>query len=311
MNNLGPAKFEKGSQYGWYHREPNVSGGFFHTYDNFLPGKDKPRKIHVFLPNDYETSGEYFPVLYFNDGNTTFWPGGLAGKSWRVGETLSKLWDNQAVRKVIVVAVHPIDRFYEYTHQYWAPSYNYGGLDEYSKYLATTIKGFIDKNYRTLSSAEETAIIGSSHGGLAAFYIANACPEQFGKCVAMSPSFWIGLDTNGGFKPIENSKLIEVLGETLKDKKKRPIIWMDWGLKRDGGAHNFLIELLATKKSKEMLQLLTTSYDYKLNKDIFVFEDSIGGHDEDAWAYRFELVMKAFYGKKETAPVVPFSPMKV
>jgi len=288
-------KFFKGGQTAWYHRDPIAPGGFFHTYDALQIDKEKPRKLHIFLPNDYESSSEVYPVLYFNDGNTTFWPGGLASKSWKVGETLSKLYEANAVRKVIVVAVHPVDRNYEYTHQYWAPMYTYGGLDEYANYLAKIVKGFVDQNYRTIPSPEESTIIGSSHGGLAAFYIANAHPEQFGRAVCMSPSFWVGLDSSLGFKPIESSKLIEALGETLKDKKRRPQLWIDWGMKRDGGAHNFLIELLAAKKGKEMFNLLISTYDYKLNKDIFVFEDPIGGHDEDAWAYRFELVVKSFY----------------
>jgi hypothetical protein len=90
----------------------------------------------------------------------------------------------------------------------------------------------------------------------------------------------------------------QCLGETLKDKKRRPQVWIDWGLKRDGGVHNFLIELLVTKKSKEMINILVNTYDFKLNKDLFVFEDPIGGHDEDAWAFRFELVLKAFFSRK-------------
>jgi predicted alpha/beta superfamily hydrolase len=88
--------------------------------------------------------------------------------------------------------------------------YTFGGLDEYANLMATRIKGFIDKNYRTAAEPENTTIIGSSHGGLASFYIANAYPEQFGRAVAMSPSFWVGLDSTLGFKPIENSKLVEV-----------------------------------------------------------------------------------------------------
>ena len=38
-------------------------------------------------------------------------------------------------------------------------------------------------------------ILGSSHGGLAAFYTATQYPEQFRCVAALSPSFWVGLDS--------------------------------------------------------------------------------------------------------------------
>lgn len=65
------------------------SAGFFHTFDAisvYKPNGEKypPRKVHIFVPRNYEGSNQRYPVVYFNDGNTTFWPGGLANKSWKV-----------------------------------------------------------------------------------------------------------------------------------------------------------------------------------------------------------------------------------
>jgi len=34
-----------------------------------------------------------------------------------------------------------------------------------------------------------------------------------------------------------------------------------------------------------------------MQTELFVFEDPIGGHDELAWGYHFQLYMLAFFGK--------------
>jgi hypothetical protein len=34
-----------------------------------------------------------------------------------------------------------------------------------------------------------------------------------------------------------------------------------------------------------------------VERDLFYFEDPIGGHDERAWAHRFELFLRKFFGR--------------
>ncbi|WP_041392466.1 hypothetical protein [Pleurocapsa sp. PCC 7327] len=54
-------QFTKGGQEGWFY-DRGYWGGFFHTYDNLQVGRewDKPRKVHIFLPRNYEISQEHF-----------------------------------------------------------------------------------------------------------------------------------------------------------------------------------------------------------------------------------------------------------
>jgi len=108
----------------------------------------------------------------------------------------------------------------------------YGGVDDYNNYIVNYIKPFIDRNYRTLSDAKHTVIVGmiltfdlyvrtstfvgSSHGGLAAFHMALSHPTIFGMAICMSSSFWVGLDWLIGsnltnlFCSLERSALIQV-----------------------------------------------------------------------------------------------------
>ena len=279
------------------------AAGFFHTYNHFqTKGALYPqRKIHVFLPRDYEMSGRRYPVLYMNDGDTTFFKGGLANQSWEVASTLSDLYEKQAISELIVVAIYPVDRNREYTHVPWNGP-DCCELEPYTQCVADFIKPFIDRSYRSLPEPGQTMILGSSHGGLAAFYIANRRPEVFGFAGALSPSFWVGLDQAYDFpyvKPspgssIKGSQLIVAVHNTLADPRRRPKLYLDWGLVRTGGPHNEYIEERAAARGREMVELLQSEYGYVIGKDLFVYEDPLGEHTEQSWGRHMPLILEYF-----------------
>jgi pimeloyl-ACP methyl ester carboxylesterase len=285
-------QFSKGGQVGWYY-DLGHTGGFFHTYDLFkvAGSQDAPRTVHVFLPRDYENSPERFPVIYMNDGDTAFFPGGAVKKSWNMAEVLSQLYAKNQLRQVMVVAVYPLNRDREYTH---APVRDHDccGLDRYSDYIANAVKGFFDANYRTLPDAQHTMVLGSSHGGLAAFYTATKYPDQFRKVGALSASFWVGLDSNPSIselpflRSLESSTLLDLARPTLQNPDKRLKIYMDWGLVRNGGRHNSLIENMTTMRGREMRDLLMDKFGYHMNENLFVVEDPNGEHSEESWSRR-------------------------
>jgi pimeloyl-ACP methyl ester carboxylesterase len=299
-------KFTLGGQEAWYHDRGHWAG-YFHTYDNFQVGGsgDKPRKVHVFLPRDYEISQKPYPVIYMNDGDTAFFPGGAYQKTWNMAGILSRLYLSNQIHKVIVVAVCPLNRDYEYTH---APVWDrqWGGLDEYANYLANAVKGFIDYHYKTIPDPDKTLILGSSHGGLAAFYTATQYPDRFGCVAAFSPSFWVGLDSTidislyqltGNFfgGSLDLSALLFAATDTLSNPSKSPKIYMDWGLIREGGFHNEFIEERATARGREMRDLLINKFGYQEQENLFVVEDSLGQHIEESWAGRLENALKIFF----------------
>ncbi len=298
--------FTIGGQNGWYHDQGHWAG-YFHTYDDFLVDStdSKPRTFHVFLPRDYEYSHELYPVIYMNDGDTAFFSGGNYYKTWNMGQILTRLYVTNQIHRVIVVAICPLDRNYEYTH---APikEGNWGGLEDYSDYVASGVKGFIDDNYRTFKTADKSMVLGASHGGLAAFYTAIKYPEKFRCVAALSPSFWVGLDSmidpcfldlSGDLLgSLEYSALIFAGLNTLQDPQLQPKIYLDWGLIREGGHHNSFIEARATVRGREMRDLLINKFGYRYNENLFVVEDPIGQHSEESWSGRMESVLQNFFG---------------
>ncbi|RYE93148.1 MAG: alpha/beta hydrolase, partial [Myxococcales bacterium] len=194
---------------------------------------------------------------------------------------------NEAPR-LLIVALHPVDRDREYTHAPWFPGRPYGGLEAYAAHVAGPVRDWVDASYPTVPDPRLTAAVGASHGGLAAFYTAARHPGRFGLVGAQSPSFWVGRGDDGSSirSPLGPSELMHRLGPALRDRAARPTVWIDWGLNGDGGRHG----------AREMAELLRDDYAYTPGSDLFTFEDPPAGHDEDAWAYRFPAMMRALYG---------------
>lgn len=295
----------RSEQRGWVHDEGHPAG-LFHTYDNLDVGYGfAPRKVHVFLPRHY-AAGERYPVVYFHDGDTSFWPGGVGKNTWDVGGVLSVMAGR--VAEVIAVAIHPLDRNAEYTHVDWSHGHRtWGRLIDHADYVADGVKGFIDANYPTVRSASANAIVGSSHGGLAAFWTATRRPDAFGNAGCFSPSFFSGLDSLvRGPRPtlLASSALVAGAAAVLGDPSVRPRLWLCWGMRRDGGEHNAVVEALAARRGAEMAHLLEHTYGYRRGEgrtatptdaELFVASDPNHGHDEDAWRVRFGWMMRALF----------------
>ena len=290
-----------GGQRAWAHDEGHRAGTF-HTFDALDVGtRFLARKVHVFLPRGYEHGERRFPTVYLHDGNTAFWRGGVAWQTWDVAGRLSELADR--VQDVIVVAVHPVVRDAEYTHVDWAQGQRpWGQLPAHVDYLADEIVGFIDANYRTSKAPADRAIVGSSHGGLAAFFSATRRPDVFGKAGCLSPSFFSGLDSlvdgSVGEGTLRDSPLVDDVADLLDDASRRPWLWLCWGMRRDGGEHNAIVEALAAVRGLEMADLLVEEFGYEAGRELFITVDANGGHDEPAWRRRFGLMMQAFFPRE-------------
>ena len=82
---------------------------------------------------------------------------------------------------IVVAATCTKDRFDEY-----APTPK-GAL--YRKFLIEKLKPFIDQTYRTLPDRENTAVMGSSMGGLASFLLVWYHADVFSMAGCLSPAF--------------------------------------------------------------------------------------------------------------------------
>ena len=158
-----------------------------------MPQLGRTRRVWLYLPPGYATSGRRYPVLYLQDGQNVFDALTSFSGEWGVDEALNLLSTNgQDPTGCIVVAIDNGGgaRLNEYSP--WRnSSLNSGGQgDLYLDFLVQTLKPYIDTNYRTLTTREHTGIAGSSMGALIATYAALRHPAVFGKVGVFSPAYW-------------------------------------------------------------------------------------------------------------------------
>lgn len=156
----------------------------------YMPQFNRYRRIWLYLPPDYETSGKDYPVLYMHDGQNLFDAATSFAGEWEVDETLNDLFaEGKDVPIVVGIDNGGSDRIDEYTP--W-PNGTYGGGDGdlYAQFIVETLKPYIDENYRTKPGREFTGVMGSSLGGLISHFIGIKYQDVFSKSGIFSPSYW-------------------------------------------------------------------------------------------------------------------------
>ena len=225
------------------------------------------RDIIIWLPPSYSTSHKRYPVIYMQDGQNLFNPQtSFIGYDWKVDETLTKLLLNNEIEEVIIVGIYNTkDRLEEY-------NYFTSKGKNYAQFIIQELKPHIDDNFRTKHIAQDTAIMGSSLGGLFSFQLVWNLPEVFGKAGCLSNSFWI--DNKAVFPMVEN--------DLRKNKEIK--LYLDCG--------NCETELI--DDNTRMFNLLD-EIGYKENLKWHVEEGAV--HSEVDWAKRLHIPLKFLFGK--------------
>jgi len=156
----------------------------------FIPQLNRYRRIWIYLPVSYETSGKKYPVLYMHDGQNVFDDSTSFSGEWGVDETLDTL--ETKTKETIVVAIDNggDKRINEYS-PYDMQRFGKGEGDLYVDFLVKTLMPYINKNYRTKKYGRNTYLAGSSMGGLISFYAILKYPKKFYGAGVFSPAFWI------------------------------------------------------------------------------------------------------------------------
>jgi predicted alpha/beta superfamily hydrolase len=176
---------------------------------------DISHKVWLYLPPNYDATEDNYPVIYMHDAQNLFDDATSFVGEWGVDETLNALYEKTG-KGFIVVGIENggEKRMEEYTP--WKhPKHGGGKGDIYVDFLANELKPYIDKTYRTKTSAESTAIIGSSLGGFISFYGGLKHPTSFGKIGALSTSFWFSDKINDFAKENgnqQNTKMYLLVG---------------------------------------------------------------------------------------------------
>ena len=247
-----------------------VTGKVFY-HKGFVMDGLKPRDIFVWLPPNYdEQKDRRFPVFYMHDGQNLIDPRtSTTFIDWQVDETADSLIRKGEVEPFIIVGMNNTDdRGTEYNNT------PLGKL--YERLVVEKIKPFIDSHYRTLTDSKNTAVGGSSMGGLISMMFAWDYPNVFSKAACFSPAF--------KFQGFDYTKVIENDKSTMKNL----IFYID-----NGGIG---LETILQPGVDEMIKVLKAK-GYTEGKNLVVYFDKTAEHNEAAWAKRVWRPIKLFFTK--------------
>lgn len=250
---------------------PGQVTGTVEYHRNFVIDGLKPRDVIVWLPPDYNSDeNKRYPVLYMHDAQNIFDPRtSTLFIDWQADETADSLIRAGEIESIIIVGMNNTsDRFEEYSNS------PLGKL--YMNLIAEKIKPFIDSKYRTLPDRNNTAVAGSSMGGLISFMIAWEYPDLFSKAACFSPAF-----------KIQNVDYVKEVTNYSGNKKDIKLYIDNGGVGLEAQLQPGIDEMIDALKQKG----------YEDGKDFFVYIDKNSEHNEAAWAEKFWRPLKIFFAK--------------
>jgi len=234
------------------------------------------RDVTVYLPPGYDDRNDRrYPVLYMQDGQNLFEPqrAFIPGQHWRLAEAADEAIGARTAEPMIIVGVDNAgpSRIDEYapTHD---PDKNGGGrADDYARFLLEELKPQIDWRYRTLGDGTNSALGGSSLGGLLAMHIAAKYPHAFSRVAVMSPSVWW------------NDRVILREVDEFAGPH-RPRVWLDIGGREGGEA------ISGAQALRDRLRAKGWN-----DESLLYHEDRRADHSERAWAARVRKVLEFLF----------------
>ncbi|MEM9489121.1 MAG: alpha/beta hydrolase-fold protein [Myxococcota bacterium] len=229
---------------------------------------ERPARIRVYQPPGYgENTLARYPVMYMHDGTNLFFPEeAFMGSEWQVDETMDQLDEMNVIDQALIVGIYAGDRIHEYTMP---------GYEAYGRFITGELVPWMADNYRVAGGPNNTAVMGSSLGGVVSFYLGWQYPEIFGAVGCLSSTFsW-------------RDNLID----RVWSEDRRPIrIYLDSGWPRD----NFEV----TRCMRDCL----LARGYQRGADLLYFAFPHAAHNERAWAKRLFLPFQFFFAKLPVQP---------
>ncbi len=229
------------------------------------------RDIIVWLPPSYakETAKRY-PVLYMHDGQNIIDPAtSFLGYDWRVDDVSDSLIKIGKMKEIIIVGIYNSpDRAEEYSDSHLGRAY--------AHFVVDRLKPFIDSTYRTLPDQKNTAVMGSSMGGLISFLFVWWYPNVFYQAGCLSSAFLY-----------DNDKILNEV-KKYSGPKKNIRVYLDNG--------SVGLDSRLKPGFEEMVKLLKEK-GYEEGSDLESFYDEGAEHNEMAWARRIWMPLEFMFGK--------------
>ncbi|HET9399126.1 MAG TPA: alpha/beta hydrolase-fold protein [Sphingomicrobium sp.] len=289
---------------------PKVSEGRVVAWPALDGGPAGKMTVWVWLPPGYdEAKGKKFPVLYMHDGQNLFDKDlTVYNQEWGMDEAIPRMARQGDLRNWIVVGVQsPTARYRSLFPQKIFPLLSAGlqkrvtGIeinepkgdlagDAYLTFMVETVKQRVDREFRTLQGPADTAVMGSSMGGLMAFYAMAEYPEVFGQAAAVSMHIPLAGVEKGEDHQKWAAEAADAFRRYLAASKMRPgrnRLYIDHGTASLDEAY--------APYSKTLIPMLEAS---GWKGPSLMFRTYAGAeHNETAWAQRVDIPLAFLDGK--------------
>ncbi len=242
----------------------------------------------VLLPPGYDEQGQkHYPVLYVLDGQSLWSTSSDPYGVWSLDAELTHLFELEVVEELIVIGIHTAERRIERLTPV-ADDHEGGGEGEaFLGLLTDQLKPHVDERFRTKRGREHTGVMGSSLGGLFAFYASLQRADVFGKAACLSSSFWWANRWAVRWAP----------GRVAE---QRPVLYLDSGaapchLEQDANVKD------GFHHTRAMFRALTAAgYDTDVDLHRLVFTGA--RHEAAAWAARVGLPLQLLFPAEARKP---------
>lgn len=203
------------------------------------------QRLSIWLPPGYDAAERRYPVLYMHDGHNLFdVKNSNFNKIWAADTAMLAAVQSGKVEPHIIIGIWAPgpDRYRQYlprsAYDAAPPALRAqmdaagGGKiisDRYLAWIAGPLKRWVDAGFRTRPGRDDTAIVGSSMGGLMSCYAFLERPDVFGRAGCVS-SHWPAVDPrsvageDSGVRALWDGWFAARLG--LPDGRR---VWMDHG----------------------------------------------------------------------------------
>ena len=156
--------------YEWSYNDSIQHGTYFDTtfYSSTM---DNSREITVYLPPEYESTDDFYPVVVYNDGDRIL--------PREPNNIFDNLIHNEQISPIIAVFIPPVNRNAEFrTYQ----------QETYTSFVIEEVLAWAMEKYRILEGSDNHATVGFSDGGCIAIYQGLTRYDFFGKMGAFAPT---------------------------------------------------------------------------------------------------------------------------
>lgn len=250
-----------------------------------------PRHVEVWLPPGYDESPTTrYPVLYMSDGQNLFDPRiANTGVDWGVDEAVVRLVERGVIPPVIVVGAWSTSRR--------GPEYNpWGEAGNYARFLIEELMPSVNREFRTRTGPRNTAVMGSSMGGLLSFYLVTRHPDVFGACGCISTHFPLSEEVVARYFGTGNAEAADTTPYIVRDiaaglwAPRTSRYWFDYGTETLDSLYEPTHEAVRAWLLRQRL---------REGEDFVIRRYEGAAHNEASWRARLEDPLTFIFGRRK------------